>query len=161
MDKIIVICIDDQRDVLAAVQKDLSEFDSILEIMDCESAAEAEELIEDLYVHEKPIGLIICDHIMPEENGIDFLTRLQKDERFKNISTILLTGLATHMDTIEAINKAHISNYVEKPWQPDDLKGKIKVILTRFIIANGMNYTAYNPFLDQETLLRELKNRNY
>ena len=109
-------------------------------------------------IHEKSIALIICDHIMPNENGIDFLARLQQDERFKSISTILLTGLATHQDTIEAINKARISNYIEKPWQHDDLNLKVKKLLTRYILNHGMNYTKYNAYLDQETLLEGLRN---
>lgn len=160
MDKIIVICIDDQRDVLAAVQKDLGDYESVIEVLDCESAAEAEELLEDLFAREKPVGLIICDHIMPVENGIDFLARLQKDTRFKTISTILLTGLATHQDTITAINKAHINNYIEKPWQQEDLKQKIRIHLTRYILDKGMDYKPYVEYLDPETLLEELRKKN-
>ncbi len=159
MEKLNIICVDDQRDVLAAIQKDLIFFEEIADFSECESAAEAEEVLEDMYVNEKSIALIICDHIMPNENGVDFLARLQKDERFKNISTILLTGLATHEDTIEAINKARISNYIEKPWQHDDLNLKVKKLLTGYILQNGINYTEYNSYLDQQTLLEGLRDK--
>ena len=159
MQKLNIVCVDDQRDVLAAIQKDLIFFEEIADFIECESADEAEEVLEDLVVHEKLIALIICDHIMPNENGIDFLARLQKDERFNTISTILLTGLATHNDTIEAINKARISNYIEKPWHHDDLNLTVKKNLTRFIIEKGLDYTEYNAYLDQETLLDGLRNR--
>ena len=126
MEKLNIICIDDQRDVLAAVQKDLVFFDPVCDIIECESTEEAEEVLEELYSGEKPVALIICDHIMPGENGVDFLARLQQDDRFSSIASILLTGLATHHDTIEAINRAHISHYVEKPWKTDDFQKKIK-----------------------------------
>lgn len=159
MEKLNIICIDDQRDVLAAIQKDLIFFEPVADFTECESTTEAEEVLEDFVVHEKLIALIICDHIMPNETGIDFLVRLQHDDRFKNISTILLTGLATHQDTIEAINKAHISNYIEKPWQHDDLTTKVKQRITHFIMKNSMDYSEYYDYLDQETLLEELRDR--
>ncbi len=159
MEKVHIICIDDQREVLAAVQKDLALFEPIAEIIECESAEEAEEVLEDLFAEEKPVAMIISDHIMPDENGVEFLARLQKDDRFKNVASILLTGLATHQDTIEAINKARITHYIEKPWKAEDLQNKIKIILTRFILSTGRNYTEYQDFLDQDTLVEELRNR--
>ena len=159
MEKVNIICIDDQREVLAAIIKDLEFFEPVAEIVECESTAEAEEILEDLYADEKPIAMIISDHIMPDENGVAFLVRLQNDDRFKNISSILLTGLATHQDTIEAINKARISHYIEKPWKVDDLHKKIMVILTHFIISSGRDYTDYQEFMDQDTILSEMRKR--
>lgn len=159
MKKINILCIDDQREVLAAVQKDLDFFEPIAEVLECESAAEAEEILEELYVKEAPVALIICDHIMPEENGVDFLARLKGDDRYASIRSILLTGLATHEDTIEAINCAHVSHYIEKPWDAQDLIQQVKVLLTRYILGLGDDYAEYQEFLDQPTLLKELRSR--
>ena len=159
MEKVNIICIDDQREVLAAVQKDLAMFEPVAELIECESSEEAEEVLEDLYAEEKPVAMIISDHIMPDENGVEFLARLQKDDRFKQVSSILLTGLATHQDTIEAINRARISHYIEKPWKAEDLQNKIKIILTHFILSTGRNYTEYQDFLDQNVIIQEMRNR--
>ena len=57
MEKVNIICIDDQREVLAAVQKDLVMFEPVAEIIECESADEAEEVLEDLYAEEKPVAM--------------------------------------------------------------------------------------------------------
>ncbi len=159
MKKLNIICVDDQRDVLAAVQKDLAIFDEIADLTECESAPEAEEIVEEMYGEEKPLALLICDHIMPGENGIDFLARLKSDQRFETLHTILLTGLATHTDTIEAINRAHIDHYIEKPWKAENLQQKVRVLLTRYVLENGMDYMDYQQHLDQPTLLREMHKR--
>ena len=124
-----IICVDDQREVLAALSKDLEVIGQDFEITNCETADEADELINQ-YVNEgRDIALLICDHIMPGENGVDFLARIHKDSRFSNVKKILLTGLATHEDTIRAINEARIDAYLEKPWDPDELVSTVKKVL--------------------------------
>ncbi|KAA3659324.1 MAG: response regulator [Calditrichaeota bacterium] len=124
-----IICVDDERQVLAALKKDIVSLEEDYEISECETASEAWDLIEEIHRNSEMVNLIICDHIMPGENGVQFLTRLYKDERFQEIKKILLTGLATHQETIQAINEAHIDLYLEKPWDADDLLNKIKKLL--------------------------------
>ncbi|KAA3615552.1 MAG: response regulator [Calditrichaeota bacterium] len=124
-----IICIDDEREVLAALKKDLEALENEYTISECETAAEAAGLIEELLNDGESIKLIICDHIMPGENGVEFLTRLYADQRFRNVKKVMLTGLATHQETIQAINEAHIDLYLEKPWDAEDLLAKVRVLL--------------------------------
>ena len=159
MEQIQIICVDDQRDVLAALLKDLDVFEAVFPVSDCESAQEARELLEEFDEKGMPAGLIICDHIMPEQNGIDFLAEIAEDTRFAKIKKLLLTGLATHADTIRAINNAHIDHYIEKPWQSDELADIIKKLLTAFVVENGYDYTRYGDLMDRDILLRDSRNR--
>ena len=124
-----IICVDDEREVLAALKKDLAEVSENYLVSDCETAAEAWELLEELHGEGQEISLIICDHIMPGENGVEFLTRLYQDERFRDVKKIMLTGLATHQETIRAINEAHIDVYFEKPWDPELLLEKVNMLI--------------------------------
>jgi two-component system chemotaxis response regulator CheY len=124
-----IICIDDQREVLTAVRKDLEQVAGDYEILDCESAKEAEEVLEDLYREGEEICLIICDHIMPGENGIDFLTRLNDEAKYQKTKKMILTGLATQQDTIKAINEAKIDCFIEKPWDQTQFTGALKEML--------------------------------
>ncbi len=64
----------------------------------------------------KYITVIVSDHVMPGKTGVELLTDVFHDSRFPNTKKILLTGQATHTDTINAIN-AGIDRYFEKPWQ--------------------------------------------
>ncbi len=129
MAKANIICIDDEREVLAALKKDLESLERDYIISECESAAEAWELLEDLFNEDEKVQLIICDHIMPGENGVQFLTRVYEDSRFRSVKKVMLTGLATHQETIQAINEAHIHLYIEKPWDAEELLAKVKLLL--------------------------------
>lgn len=148
MEKLIIICIDDQREVLGTLRKDLNVFSSCCNIVECESANEAEELLEEIHEKEEPLALIICDHIMPGKNGIDLFIEINKDARFPNVKKMLLTGLATQEDTIIAINKAHIDRYVEKPWHLQNLQKTIKLLLAEFISEAGMNKQEYSDIVN-------------
>ncbi|HHS14260.1 MAG TPA: response regulator [bacterium] len=151
MVKPVILCVDDQRDVLAAMKKNLEPLAGVFDIMSAESAGEADELLHQL-IGKQPVPLIICDHIMPGENGIDFLIRLGSDPRFKNTRKILLTGLATHQDTIRAINEAHIDRYLEKPWHEDRLLTAAGHLVTRFVVESGLDCRSIRDCLDPEQL---------
>ncbi len=159
MEKPNILCIDDQRDVLAALRKDLAEFLDYFNLVDCESAGEAKEVLEELDSEGQPIALIICDHVMPEKNGVDFLIDINEDSRFKDVKKLLLTGMATHKDTIEAINMANIDRYIEKPWDNTQLITWVKELVTQYIVHAGMDYQSFLPILDQSTLYKELRER--
>jgi len=152
MSKPNIICVDDQREVLAVIRRDLGTFSPAFNIVDCESASETEEVINDLERNNEQIAVIICDHIMPGENGIDFLIRLNKNKLIKNTKRILLTGLATHEDTIRAINEAQIDIYMDKPWESEKLVNTVKILLTKYFLASGKDYSEFMPYLDQEAL---------
>ncbi len=155
----IILCIDDQREVLSAVVKDLEIFEKSFEIMQAESVKEAKELINEADSHGEKIALVICDHIMPQENGITFLGEFNSDSRFRTTKKILLTGLASHQDTIDAINVASIDSYIEKPWDGDDLISKVKRMLTLFILSEGIDATKFLSLLDQELYYSKISNQ--
>ncbi len=157
MEKIPILCIEDQREVLAALRKDLEEFLSHCSIVECESADEAKEVLDNLDQKGMDPGILICDHVMPGENGIEFLIDVHQDKRFPYSRKILLTGLATHEDTIRAINKAHIDHYIEKPWEKEALIRMVKELVTKFVLDSGKDYQDYMPVLDQETLYHRLR----
>ncbi len=157
MTKIPILCIEDQREVLAALRKDLEEFLSHCAVIECESADEASEVLEKLDLKDREPGVLICDHVMPGENGIEFLIKIHQDKRFPHSRKILLTGLATHEDTIRAINNAHIDHYIEKPWERETLNRMVRELLTLFVLDSGRDYQPYLPVLDQETLYSRLR----
>jgi two-component system chemotaxis response regulator CheY len=61
--------------------------------------------------------------------------------------------LATHEDTIQAINQAHIQRYIEKPWDKHDFVTIVKELLTRFILEKGIEYEEFRPILDNNVLI--------
>ena len=78
-------------------------------------------------VRRQPIDLIISDYLMPGMNGIQFLLEVKKIHPFA--TRILLTGYADKENAIKAINEVGLYQYVEKPWENEDL---------RLVIQNGL-----------------------
>ncbi len=157
MEKLNVICVDDQREVLSAVIQDLEPLSSWLNIEDCESGEEVLDLIEDLDAEGESIAVIVSDHVMPGMTGVELLTELSRDGRFKETKKVLLTGQATHSDTITAINTAGVSHYFEKPWKAEELVSCVRSLVTAYIFDRGFDYQPYHEHLDQNIVLERLR----
>lgn len=76
------------------------------------------------FIKKNEVGLIISDFIMPQMNGIDFLSEAKKLQ--KDVSMMLLTGYADKENAIRAINEIGIFKYIEKPWDNTNLIINIK-----------------------------------
>ena len=159
MEKLFIVCVDDQREVLSTLTQNLAIFEKHVVIEDCETANEALEVMDEIDADGDYLALIISDHVMPGKNGVEYLTEVKNDERFLKTKKILLTGLATHKDTIEAINNAGIDQYLEKPWDGDHLIKVVKELVTKFILSVGLDYKELMEIIDQETLYDSLKSR--
>ena len=157
MDKIHILCVEDQREVLNAILRDLEALEPVFALEGCESAFEAAELLDEIDGRGDFVGLIVCDHVMPDKNGVDFLVEVYQDGRFPHTKKILLTGLATHQDTIHAINQAHIDQYIEKPWAEENLLRQVRRLLTLFVLDQGLSYEKFLPHLDTPTLLERIR----
>ncbi len=159
MNKLAIIYVDDQREILSTLSKDLEIFSEYINLEECESAIEAIDIIEQIDAEGDHIAMIISDHIMPEMSGVEFLSKMHQDSRFSATKKVLLTGQATHQDTIEAINNAKIQRYIEKPWKSENIHDVIKEQLTHYIIEKGMDYVPYMPILDKKILFELLRNK--
>tara|TARA_R110001583_G_scaffold11285_1_gene51290 strand:- start:47 stop:520 length:474 start_codon:yes stop_codon:yes gene_type:complete len=156
MEKINIICVDDEREVLDSVVRDLEYFSEFFNIEECESAIECLELLEEFDANQEYVALLISDHVMPEKSGVELLTEVELDKRFLGTKKLLLTGLATQADTIRAINDAKLDNFLEKVWDPEELVQTVKELLTEYIVEKGIDYQAYLEKLDAPTLYRLL-----
>ncbi|MCG3814480.1 response regulator [Photobacterium damselae] len=157
MEKLNIICVDDQREVLSAVLKDLAPLNDFFNVEDCESADEALELMDDLDAEGEFIALVISDHVMPGKTGVELLTKISQDARFVHTKKVLLTGQATHQDTIEAINLARIESYFEKPWKAEQLLTSARTLITEYIFDMGLGYQPWNEILDNSVVYRRLR----
>ena len=87
----------------------------VLPFTSCKEALEA--------IHLDPIDLAISDFLMPEMDGVSFLKEVRR--LYPAIQLIILTGFADKESAIRAINEVRLYQYLEKPWNNDDL---IKII---------------------------------
>ncbi len=156
METINIICVDDQPEVLDSVMRDLRPLTPYVRLEDATSVDECKALVDQIDADGDHVALIISDQVMPGASGVDLLRAITSDRRFTKTRKVLLTGQATHGDTIEAINDCRIDNYIEKPWQPEKLLSVVKRLLTLYVTDAGMDPAPLMPVLDQMTLLSKL-----
>ncbi|MBN1981780.1 MAG: response regulator [Chitinivibrionales bacterium] len=89
----------------------------------CE-AADGKEALELLERENGSIDLILLDWNMPVMSGLEMLTAMKSDERFKHIPVTMVTTEIERHKVVEAISKG-AKNYVMKPFTQEDLIGKI------------------------------------
>ena len=116
--RITVLLVDDEENILRALQRLLMDED-----FDIESATSGEAALAKLQTLEN-VALIVSDQRMPGMNGAEFLGRSQ--EYAPHAQRILLTGYSDITATIEAINKGGAGRYISKPWDDDDLTQAIR-----------------------------------
>ena len=108
----IILCVDDEREILSALQRSLRQ--KADRILTATSGEEGLALLE-----EYAPGVIVSDMRMPGMNGAEFLNRVL--EFAPHTFRILLTGHADMEAAISAINRGEIHRYLHKPWDADEL----------------------------------------
>ncbi len=71
------------------------------------------------FIEKNEIDLVLSDYLMPEMDGITFLGEVRK--LHPNVPRVILTGYADKENAIKAINEVGLFQYIEKPWDNDDL----------------------------------------
>lgn len=159
MTKYLILCVDDEREVLDSVLQDLSPFEEHFILEGAESVTEARQVIQDMADEEVKLALILCDHIMPEQTGISFLIELSQDTETRGARKVLLTGQAGLEDTVEAINHDSLDYYIAKPWKGDELRQAITAQLTSFVIEHDDDLLSWTTVLDSEAILNAMAER--
>ncbi|HEX8548387.1 MAG TPA: FAD-dependent oxidoreductase [Cytophagaceae bacterium] len=117
----IILVIDDNLQVLAAIERDLrGEFRNDYRILKASSAKQALDFLQQLKLKKEIVALLLSDQRMPEMEGVDFLELALKI--FPETKTVLLTAYADTQAAINAINKVSLDYYLIKPWDPPEEK---------------------------------------
>ncbi len=82
----------------------------------------------DFLRNNRPPDIILLDLNMPKVSGIEFLSFLKNEEKYKSIPVVILTTSDNPKDLIECY-KIGISGYILKPLKYQDYVKKIKMVL--------------------------------
>ncbi|MET4107851.1 FAD-dependent oxidoreductase [Hymenobacter sp. UYP22] len=117
MKKPVLLCVDDDPQVLNAIDRDLrQEFRRQYRVVRAGSGQEALSIVRELHEREEPLALVLADQRMPDLEGVEVLARTQ--ELFPDAKRVLLTAYADTEAAIRAINSARLDHYLMKPWDP-------------------------------------------
>ena len=117
MGKPVLLAVDDEPLVLAAVQRDLrAEYGGRYQVVASTSGADALASVQELKSRGSDIAAFIADQRMPKMSGTEFLAAAL--EIYPDAKRILLTAYADTNAAIEAINQVGLDHYLLKPWDP-------------------------------------------
>ena len=119
MKKPIILSVDDDPEVLAAIERDLRQhYKNEYRIVRANSAKEGMEAVQQIKLRGNSIALFLVDQRMPEMSGTDFLRdacKIHPDSR-----KVLLTAYADTEAAISSINDIGLDHYLMKPWDPPE-----------------------------------------
>src|SRR5947208_5696038 len=119
MGKPAIITVDDDAEVLGAVERDLRHrYAERYRVLRSASGATALDALRGLKKRNDSVGLLLVDQRMPEMTGVEFLGRSM--EIYPDAKRVLLTAYADTDAAIRAINEAKIHHYLLKPWDPPE-----------------------------------------
>src|SRR5215471_16561062 len=119
MAKPVILTVDDDADVLRAIERDLRRrYAENYRVLRAGSGAEALEILRKLSQRNEAVALLLADHRMPQMNGIEFLAEAMKI--FPKAGRVLLTAYADTDAAIKAINDVKLNHYLLKPWDPPE-----------------------------------------
>jgi CheY-like chemotaxis protein len=150
--KPVILVIEDDAAVRDAVLRDLRPFAAVAAIEAAETAEEAWEVVAGLD-GGSPLALVLADHRLPGRSGVDLLVELAADPAGRDARKVLVTGQAGHDDTIRAVNEARLDHYIAKPWDPVELVGVVRHLLSEWVVDHAPDVVPYLAHLDPEILL--------
>ncbi|MCU1298427.1 MAG: response regulator receiver modulated FAD-dependent pyridine nucleotide-disulfide oxidoreductase [Acidobacteriaceae bacterium] len=119
MAKPVILTVDDDPDVLRAIERDLRQrYSDRYRILRAESGIAALDLLRRLQQRNDAVALLVVDHRMPEMNGVETLVEAIK--LYPNAKRVLLTAYADTEAAIKAINAVQLNHYLLKPWDPPE-----------------------------------------
>src|SRR6201988_4060682 len=119
MAKPVLLTVDDDREVLRAIERDLRRrYASDYRVLRADSGAAALEIVRELKVRNNAVALFLVDQRMPGLSGVEFLE--QVITLYPAAKRVLLTAYADTEAAIAAINAAGVDHYLLKPWHPPE-----------------------------------------
>ena len=157
MSPIYILCVEDEAEVLDAVVRDLAPLEAHFPVESTQSAAEARQVVRRILGGGSQLGLVLCDHIMPVENGVELLVELHRDPRTAATRKVLLTGQADLQATVKAVNEARLDYYIAKPWTKVGLLDVVRAQLTQYVLETERNLIPYLGVLDGARLAEAIR----
>src|SRR5712692_6000694 len=117
MSKPVLLTVDDDPEVLNAVERDLRHhFRTDYRVVKASSGAQGLEAVRQLRQRGAQVALFLVDERMPQMSGTEFL--IEAIKLYPDARRVLLTAYADTDTAITAINRVGLHHYLLKPWEP-------------------------------------------
>lgn len=134
-----ILIVDDEQHILNSINRTLRHDYNVILSLDGKSALQV--------LREQEVAAILADQRMPGLSGSEFFRQAIKIQ--PDTTRVLITGYADIEAVVQAVNDGQIFYYIEKPWEPEDLK----LVMTRAV-------ERYQLIKKNKELLHELEIAN-
>ncbi len=157
MNKDTILIVDDQPEILNALERLLKEEYQIL------TAASGSAALEILA--KQQVTVILADQRMPGMTGVEFFSRALEQQ--PDTIRILITAYADITASIDAVNRGQIFYYISKPWEPEELLLIVRRAVEKFRLLrenkelNQKLHEANVQLQQENVLLKQSITREY
>ncbi len=107
---------------------------------------------------EKP-QLILLDIMLPEEDGLSILGKLQSDSATSNIPVIMITAKGSEFDKVTGLDMG-ADDYIAKPFGMTELASRVRAVLRRYGKTNkSKEYKIGNLYVNPEKHIIEVSGK--
>lgn len=114
-----ILIVDDEQNVLNSINRTLRHEYNVILSLDGKSALQI--------LREQEVSAILADQRMPGLTGSEFFREAIKIQ--PDTTRVLITGYSDIEAVVQAVNDGQIFYYIEKPWEPENLK----LVMTRAV----------------------------
>src|SRR3989338_1009166 len=144
-----ILIADDDPDILDVIRITLEA--EGYEVIEAHDGQEAVDMIK-----KSTPDLLITDFKMPKICGDEVCKILKQDILIQHMPIIMLTGKGEVMDKIQGIN-AGADDYIVKPFEPQELVARVKMVLRR--TARDLDANPLTRLPGNVSIINEIGNR--
>jgi CheY-like chemotaxis protein len=117
-----ILCIDDEPGVVELFSLILKSQN--IKVEGVNSGKEGLDLMR-----QSPPDAVLLDVMMPEMDGWEVYKQMRADDQLKHIPVIIVTARNSSFEEIIARERAGVSDYLTKPFLPNDLRKSLARVL--------------------------------
>ena len=127
MVKPVLLVVDDDRDVLSAIARDLRRhYGQDYRVLRTDSGQSALDILRELKDQQEPVALVLSDQRMPGMDGLQLLERIKR--RWPDLPVVVLTAFGTLEQGVEAM-KTGAADFITKPFDREQILAVIRKAL--------------------------------
>ncbi|MGF1757297.1 ATP-binding protein [Photobacterium sagamiensis] len=155
MNSFVILCLDDDPEVVERLSRDLAPFAKLFDIVGADSIKEANETLHFIEQNGQRAAMVICDNELGTDQGVDFLIRLDQYPATEQARTVLLNNRPQLDAIMQAVNEGRLNYCLTKPWNKDELNRVLVKELTTYILKHPEeDWLKYSQALDHRRILK-------
>ena len=82
--------------------------------------------------------LLLLDIMLPEEDGLSILKKMQESDLYKDVPVIMITAKGSEFDKVTGLDMG-ADDYIAKPFGMTELVSRVKAVLRRYEKTSGVD----------------------